>query len=229
MTTHLKKIAVYLESAPKQSFAGALEWPGWCRRGRDEASALQALFDYAPRFERVLQQTRLDFEPPEVLSVFQVAERLTGNATTEFGAPAVAPARDEDPVDEAEVERFERLLRAYWHTFDSARRLAAGRELRKGPRGGGRELDAMTFHLIGSDQGYLAKIGWKLRLNEKDHLETQLDQTRQAILGALEAAASGNLQAQGPRGGIYWTPRYFVRRIAWHVLDHAWEIEDRIT
>lgn len=228
MTTHLKKTAVYLESTPKQSFAGALEWPGWCRRGRDEASALQALFDYAPRFERAVRQARLDFEPPEVLSVFMIAERLEGNATTEFGSPAIAPARDSDPVDEAEVERFKRLLRAYWHAFDSARRLAAGRELRRGPRGGGRELDAMTFHLIGSDGGYLAKIGWKLRLNERDHIETQLDQTRQAILGALEAAAGGNLQAQGPRGGIYWTPRYFVRRIAWHVLDHAWEIEDRV-
>jgi hypothetical protein len=25
-----------------------------------------------------------------------------------------------------------------------------------------------------------------------------------------------------------WPPRYVVRRAAWHVLDHAWEIEDRI-
>jgi hypothetical protein len=24
-----------------------------------------------------------------------------------------------------------------------------------------------------------------------------------------------------------WSPRYFVRRSAWHALDHAWEIEDR--
>jgi hypothetical protein len=22
-------------------------------------------------------------------------------------------------------------------------------------------------------------------------------------------------------------PRYAIRRIAWHVLDHAWEIEDK--
>ena len=27
-----------------------------------------------------------------------------------------------------------------------------------------------------------------------------------------------------PKG---WPPRYAIRRIAWHVLDHAWEIEDR--
>jgi hypothetical protein len=27
-----------------------------------------------------------------------------------------------------------------------------------------------------------------------------------------------------PKG---WPPRYAARRIAWHALDHAWEIEDR--
>jgi hypothetical protein len=31
-----------------------------------------------------------------------------------------------------------------------------------------------------------------------------------------------------PRSGKLWTPRYFVRRTAWHALDHAWEIEDRL-
>jgi hypothetical protein len=24
-----------------------------------------------------------------------------------------------------------------------------------------------------------------------------------------------------------WTTRYAARRIAWHVLDHAWEMQDR--
>ena len=24
-----------------------------------------------------------------------------------------------------------------------------------------------------------------------------------------------------------WTARYFLRRAAWHVLDHVWEIEDK--
>lgn len=227
MPSHVKKIAVYLETTPRRTFAGALEWPGWCRSGRDEASALQALFDYAPRFERLLKDSGLGFEPPEVPSVFQVTEQLEGNATTGFGAPAIPPARDSQPVSGEEAARFEQILRACWGAFDRARRLATGRELRKGPRGGGRELDAMAEHLLGSDQAYLAKIGWKLRLNERDHLETRLDQTRQAILGALDAAASGTLRSEGPRGSVVWTARYFVRRLAWHILDHAWEIEDR--
>jgi hypothetical protein len=33
---------------------------------------------------------------------------------------------------------------------------------------------------------------------------------------------------RGPRGGRVWAPRHFVCRVAWHVLDHAWKIEDRL-
>jgi hypothetical protein len=48
------------------------------------------------------------------------------------------------------------------------------------------------------------------------------------MLDGLTAAAQGKIPAQGPRGGKRWSPRYFVRRVAWHVLDHAWELEDRL-
>jgi len=45
---------------------------------------------------------------------------------------------------------------------------------------------------------------------------------------ALVVGSSGPeapLKAPGKR----WPPRYAARRIAWHALDHAWEIEDRST
>jgi hypothetical protein len=47
-------------------------------------------------------------------------------------------------------------------------------------------------------------------------------------LTSLEAAARGELPRVGPRGGLRWTPRFYVRYSAWHILDHAWEIEDRL-
>jgi len=59
-------------------------------------------------------------------------------------------------------------------------------------------------------------------------LAEEFNQTRRAILSALETAVKEGLPAQGPRGGVIWPPRYFVRRVAWHVLDHGWEIEDRV-
>ena len=50
---------------------------------------------------------------------------------------------------------------------------------------------------------------------------------RSAVLDGLDRAAAGDQPTTGPRGGKIWTPRRFLRRVVWHVLDHAWEIEDR--
>jgi len=47
------QIVVCLEGAPKQAFASAPDWPGWCRAGRDEGAALEALADYAVRYALV--------------------------------------------------------------------------------------------------------------------------------------------------------------------------------
>jgi hypothetical protein len=47
------------------------------------------------------------------------------------------------------------------------------------------------------------------------------------VVEALTAAVEHGVEERGPRGGKRWLPRYFVRRVAWHALDHAWEIEDR--
>jgi len=222
------KIAVYLEIGKKKTFAGALAWPGWCRSGRDEASALQALFDYGKRYERVARIAQLGFQPPTDVSAFTEVERLQGDTTTDFGAPGIAPTGDAQPVDNAELQRFQALLQACWQAFDSATMAANGKDLRKGPRGGGRDIDGIIEHVLGADAGYLAQLGWKLKIGEEVDSREALAQTRQAIPEALASSARGELPSRGPRGGIRWTPRYFVRRSAWHVLDHTWEIEDRI-
>jgi hypothetical protein len=224
----MNQIDVYLEIGKKKTFAAALDWPGWCRSGRDENSALQALFEYGPRYERVVHTAYLGFQEPADISAFKVIRRLEGDATTDFGAPSKSPRSDAEPVDDAELLRIQMLLQACWQAFDMAARSALGKELRKGPRGGGRDLDKMTQHVLGSDTGYLSQLGWKLKIEEGADLKTALNQTRQAILQALASSAHGELPARGPKGGIHWTPRYFVRRSAWHVLDHTWEIEDRI-
>src|SRR5690606_23808279 len=144
------------------------------------------------------------------------------------GAPAIAPAADAQPLSEADLERFRALLTACWQAFDASVQAAAGKTLRSGPRGGGRDVDRMIRHVVGAEEGYLGALGWKVQQDESADLPEQLDRTRRAILEALGAAARGELPARGPRGGLRWTPRYFVRRVAWHVLDHAWEIEDRL-
>lgn len=223
----MSKIKVYLEIGQKRTFAAALDWPGWCRSGREEESALQALLDYGPRYARVLRYSKLGFQPPTDISSFVVVERLKGNATTDFGAPGIAPARDDDPLKPKELAQFEKILKACLRTFETNVKKAAGKSLRTGPRGGGRQLESMLEHVLGSDEGYLNQVGWKFKRDNTVDLTQQRKQTHDAILSGLAASAKGEIPAKGPRGGVRWTARYFVRRIAWHTLDHAWELEDR--
>lgn len=228
MAQSSNKINVYLEIGQKRTFAGAIDWPGWCRSGRDEASALQALLDYGPRYGGVLHAARIEFPTPAVVAEFAVVERLEGNATTDFGAPSLAPSSDTQPVDDAELEHLQRLLKACWQAFDKAVQTASGKELRKGPRGGGRDLEGIIRHVLGAEAGYLSGLGGKVKQGEAEALSEELARTREAVMNALAAAAHGEIPARGPRGGVRWTLRYFVRRAAWHVLDHVWEIEDRL-
>jgi hypothetical protein len=220
------RVAVYVECGAKRIFAAALDWPGWCRQGPDEAAALAALVDYGPRYATILARTRLGFVAPKELGRLVVVERLPGTATTDFGAPGVMPTVDrERSCDARERARFEKILRAGWRALDEAVRSARGKALATGPRGGGRSLEAIVGHVIGADAGYLTAVGWKaLKAGRRTE---QLAATREAILAALAASAAGEIPARGPRGGVRWTARYFVRRVAWHVMAHVWEIERR--
>ncbi len=218
---------VYLEVGRKRTIAGVLEWPGWTRVGRDEATALAALLHYGGRYARVIGTTVLEFDPPRSVRAFSVVERIPGDSTTDFGAPGLVPQADRQPLDAAEWRRQGLILQACWGAFDEAFAAAAGRELRKGPRGGGRQLEAITEHLLESEGGYLSRLAWKAPKHDKTDLNEAMRLTRQAIMDALLAAERGEIPARGPRGGVIWPARYFVRRVAWHALDHAWEIEDR--
>lgn len=220
------KIGVYLEIGSKRTFAGALDWPGWCRPGRNESEALAALLEYAPRYASILSGSRLGFAAPKSLAQLVVVERLQGNATTDFGAIGIAPAVDHSrSCRPAEVRRFERILRAAWRAFDRTVDAARGRTLATGPRGGGRPLAKIVTHLLESDWGYLAAAGGKPP--QASRTTDQLRPTRDAILKALRASAAGEIPARGPRGGSRWTARFLVRRLAWHTIAHVWEIERR--
>ena len=213
---------VYLERGAKRVFAGAIEWPGWARAGRSEDAALEALLAAGSRYASALKATRLAFAAPKDLVDLRVVERLTGTATTDFGAPDVAVERDRDEVDAKELKRLEAILRATWRALDAAAERAGGLELAKGPRGGGRSLDAIVQHVLGADASYVRMLGAKVEGDDAP----RLDRVRDGVLEALGTAVREGVPPS-PRGGKRWTPRYFVRRSAWHVLDHAWEIEDR--
>jgi len=211
-------IDIYLEVGTKRVFAAAVEWPGWCRSGKNEDAAIEALVEAGPRYARALGRARSGFAAPEGSADLVIAERVTGNATTDFGAPGVAPAADDRRLDTTELERQRKLLRACWAALDRGAAAADGVTLRTGPRGGGRSLDAIVAHVAEAEDAYLRKLGGRAAPDED---------RRAAIEAAVTSRARGEPPARPPRSGNLWAPRYAVRRTAWHALDHAWEIEDR--
>ena len=217
---------IYLEVGSKRVFACSVEWPGWCRSGPDEATALQALLDCGSRYAIAIRSARLGFEAPTRVEEFRVVERLRGNATTDFGAPGIVPSTDHASADPGEYDRLEKVLRAGWRALDAARKRATGKVLSKGPRGGGRELDAIVRHVVEADRGYLSALGWKAGSSEG--MADPVTETRKAVIEGLRASSRGEIPETGPRGGRRWPPRYFVRRLAWHTIAHAWEIERRM-
>jgi hypothetical protein len=217
-------MAAYIEVGSKRTFAGAVEWPGWCRSGRDEDAAFTNLIGYGPRYAEALRGSRLGFEPPASVAGLRLSERLNGDATTDFGAPSIALEADARPVGGDELRRLRSILKACWRTFDKAAQGARGRTLTKGPRGGGRDLARIVEHVLDADGAYLRMLGWKVGPGPS---ASAIDRTRSAILEALATTSVEGVPPPGPRGGKRWMPRYFVRRVAWHALDHAWEIEDR--
>jgi len=203
--------AVYLEVGKKLVFASAVDWPGWCRSGKSEELALETLADYHPRYAVVTKQARIAF--PRRFE-FEVVERVPGSGATDFGVPEHIPACYGAAVSAAEAKRLTALVRAAWTVFD---RVAAGApaELRKGPRGGGRDRDKMIDHVLEAESSYSRMLGIKPRDLETDAL-------RDAIAAVLSAPSDG-----GPIAGKKWNQRYAASRIVWHVLDHAWEMEDK--
>ena len=212
-------IPIYLEVGTKRVFASALDWPGWTRAGKDEKLAIEALAAYARRYEKVANFAHLQFPAGTDMS-FKVVERVKGNATTEFGAPAMPAANDSERLAGAEAERICALLSACWKMFDSVAAKAPA-ELRKGPRGGGRDRDPMVEHVLAAEAAYTPKIGLKLRQPATGDAGA-IGSFRDAILEAIRASAG-----KRPAAEMKWPPRYAARRIAWHALDHAWEIQDR--
>ncbi len=214
-----KPTAVYLEVGSKRVFASAVDWPGWCRSGRTEEVALESLAAYADRYRAVPERAGIAF-PTRVADGFDVVERLAGSATTNFGAPGEIAKGDSVRLTAAAAKRTAALVKASWAVFDEIA-ASSPAELRKGPRGGGRDRDKMIDHVMAAEAAYARKLGVRHKPPAIDD-SAAIEAMRAAILDVLGTASDG--EPPVPNG---WPPRYAARRIAWHVLDHAWEIQDR--
>jgi hypothetical protein len=210
------RIAITVEATLKKAFATAVDWPGWSRSGKTEELALAALIAAAPRYAMVAREAGEHFAADD----YEVIERSDGGSGTDFGVLSSITALDRRPASAAQADRLVRLVAGAWVVFDGTA-ASAPAELRKGPRGGGRDRDKMIGHVIESDWFYAREKG----IREKQPQPTDraaVETIRAAIVDILDRPSDGS-----PLAGRTWPPRYAARRIAWHALDHAWEMEDR--
>jgi hypothetical protein len=194
---------VYFEEGTSAVFATANDWPGWCRRAKTTDLALEALLDYQDRYAAVLS---VPFKPGKL----EVIGSVPGNATTDFGAPGVDTPWDTEALSARDLRRQVAVLVDCWSYFDDVVTNAPA-TLTRGPRGGGRDRDEIVPHVREAERHYCSKLGTRVPPR------TPWTDQRAVITEALLAGSPG----------AAWPSRYSLRRLAWHVLDHAWEIQDK--
>jgi hypothetical protein len=215
------RVRVMLEQGKKKRVvACAFDWPGWDRSARIGGDVLAVLADYRPRYAKVAEVAGLSAEFGAA-GEFEVVERLDGIGMTDYyGVSGRAAAAEDAPMTEAECERKVALLRACWSTFDAAAARVSA-ELRKGPRGGGREKDEIIRHVNAVEiDDFAPKVGVKVPLETWDHAEALRAYRDVFVEGIREHHARGEPARS-------WPLQFLIRRCAWHMLDHAWELEDR--
>ena len=206
----------------KKTAAFAVDWPGWSRGAKTPGDAVDLLDAYRDRYRPIAhlagQEAEFDAAGP-----LEIVEDHVGVGSTDFWGISFAPSSLEQgsmPVDE--LERKLALLEAAWRYFDQ---VAAGvsPELARGPRGGGRNRDQIVRHVVGNERGDLArKVG--VDTPEDGLLTTEgLRSHRDAFVAAMR---DHNAEGRNARGRN-WTIALLLRHTAYHVLDHAWEMEDK--
>ena len=217
-----RTIRVAIETSPKKSFATAVDWPGWSRSGKSPELAIEALVAYAARYAPVAAEAGEPFPAPDAGDpvTFEIVEEVAGDGGTSFGVPSRVTDADRRPTTAADADRLRRLVAAAWSVLGTVAATAPA-ELRKGPRGGGRDRDKVLEHVVGADGAYAREIG--LRIPAPDATDrAAVEAMRRAMLEVIGTPSDGS-----PLAGRKWTARYAAGRIAWHALDHAWEMEDR--
>jgi hypothetical protein len=214
-------LRVILEIGRKRRVvAGAMDWPGLDRWGTSEDAALDRLSSYLPRYAGVAERAGMGAAFARAQDA-EVVERVPGSSSTDFWGIAHVPSRIEREVlSRAELERRLDLLRAGWGYFDDvAARVSA--ELRPGSRSAGRSRDQIIRHVyVNEPEQFSRKVEVR---TERDVVLTPegLATHRQEYLDAIRAYNADGLPART------WPIQFLVRRTAHHVMDHAWEMEDR--
>ena len=206
-----KKVAVF-----------AIDWPGWSRGAKTGPDALEQLEAYRDRYRPVAVLAGLGTEF-EAAGALELVEDHVGVGSTDFWGISFAPSSfEQEPMPEDELDRKLALLDAAWRYFDGvAARVSA--ELEKGPRGGGRTRDEIVRHVINNERHDLAKKVGVVPTPDDVLTPSVIVAHRQAFVSAMRDYNAAGKLARGRN----WTIALLLRHTAYHVLDHAWEMEDK--
>jgi hypothetical protein len=205
----------------KRSVAFSLDWPGWSRGAKTPELALDTLESYRDRYRPIAKLAGMSKEF-DAVGPLKVVEDRVGTGSTDFWGISFSPSSTEHgPMTKAEFDRGIKLLRAAWAFFDDvAARVSP--EMRKGPRGGGRDRDRIIRHTITQEsEAFATSVG--LHIPEGAALTPEgLKRHRETYVEAMRAYNAG----EGKRMKS-WSLPFLIRHSAFHTLDHAWEMEDK--
>ena len=206
----------------KKVAAFAIDWPGWSRGAKTGPEAVESLEAYRNRYRPVASLAGLESEFARA-SELEIVEDHVGVGSTDFWGISFAPSSfEQGPMPEEELERKLALLQAAWRYLDDvAARVSP--EMQRGPRGGGRTRDEIVRHVLGNERGDLAR---KVGVMADPVIPASLEGLRSHHQDYLAAMRDYNAQGKLARGRN-WTIPLLVRHTAFHVLDHAWEMEDK--
>ncbi len=217
-------VRTVIERGPKgkRAVAFSLDWPGWSRGAKTAEVAIETLEAYRERYRPIADLAGLAKEFAAA-GTLEVVEDRIGPGSTDFWGISFAPSSTEQgPLGAAELDRGITILQACWAFFDDvAARVSP--ELRKGPRGGGRDRHRIIRHTIRTESEDFAKqVG--LRIPEEAALTPEgLRTHRETYIAAIRAYNAGEVEKRMRS----WTLPYLIRHSAFHTLDHAWEMEDK--
>jgi hypothetical protein len=206
----------------KKSVAFSLDWAGWERGAKTAEFALETLESYRERYRSIASLAGMTREF-DAAGPLEVVEDEVGTGSVDFWGISFSPSSvEQEPMSEAAIQPGIALLRACWAFFDGvAARVSP--EMRKGPRGGGRDRDRIIRHTIRTESEDFAKqVG--LRIPEGAALTPDgLRRHRETFVAAMRAYNAGEVS----RRMRSWNLPFLIRHSAYHTLDHAWEMEDK--
>ena len=217
----VNQLRVTVEIGPKGKKVAAVasDWPGLERGAKTEEAAIERLQSYLPRYALIAKLAGMEQEFT-ASSTLDVVEQYPGTGSTDFwGISFAFSSFDKQAMSSEELERELTLMQACWAFFDEVRSRVSA-ELRKGPRGGGRDRDHIVRHTLAAEQDWGKGIGVQ-PFEFADLTDEILSIYRDAYCNAIrEFHAEGKKEKK-------WPLRYLIRHIAYHTLDHAWEMEDK--